>query len=55
MAASERVLFSSKAAIMKFALEKRASGEFCDTGRDYLEDNFRGSIDRFCDIAFARK
>lgn len=39
--------------IKRFALEKRASGEYYDRGNPHLEDNFRGSIDRFCDIAFA--
>ena len=43
----------SKGQIKRFALQKRASGEFFDTRIAHLEDNFRGSIDRFCDIAFA--
>ncbi|MDD5474882.1 MAG: class I SAM-dependent methyltransferase [Syntrophales bacterium] len=43
----------SKADIMEFALRKRNSGEFYDMSLDHLEDNFRGSIGRFCDIAMA--
>ncbi len=39
--------------IKRFALEKRADGEYYDISQPHLEDNFRGSIDRFCDIAFA--
>jgi SAM-dependent methyltransferase len=43
----------SKNKIKRFALQKRASGEFFDAQIPHLEDNFRGSIDRFCDIALA--
>lgn len=43
----------SKSQIKKFALQKRAAGDFYDTANPALEDNFRGSIDRFCDIALA--
>jgi SAM-dependent methyltransferase len=43
----------SRAQIMAFALGKRASGEYYDLDDAVLEDAFRGSIDRFCDIAFA--
>ena len=43
----------SKARIKQFAIERRRKGEYFDTGRENLEDIFRGSIDRFCDIAFA--
>lgn len=39
--------------IKNFAIQKRASGEFYDRSVAHLEDNFRGSIDRFCDIAYA--
>jgi SAM-dependent methyltransferase len=42
----------SKNQIKQFALQKRASGEFYNREDHHLEDNFRGSIDRFCDIAF---
>lgn len=41
----------TKNQLKRFALQKRASGEFFDTQAAHLEDNFRGSIDRFCDIA----
>lgn len=43
----------SKGAILRFALQKRAAGEFYDTRVPELEEGFRGSIDRFCDIALA--
>ena len=43
----------SKAEIMRFALRKRAAAEFYDLRLPQLEDGFRGSIDRFCDIALA--
>lgn len=43
----------SKSQIKQFALEARALGRFYDRGNLLLEDNFLGSIDRFCDIAFA--
>jgi SAM-dependent methyltransferase len=43
----------SKAEIKRFAAAKRASGEYYDRSQHQLEDNFLGSIDRFCDIAFA--
>jgi SAM-dependent methyltransferase len=43
----------SKSGIKKLALQKRARGEFYDTRVPHLEDNFRGSVDRFCAIAFA--
>jgi len=40
----------SKAQVKRFALARRAAGEYYDTARASLEDNFRGSIDRFCEI-----
>ena len=43
----------SKNGIKKFALQKRDDGVFYDRGLTHLEDNFLGSIDRFCDIAAA--
>lgn len=43
----------NKKAIKAFAVDKRETGEYFDTGLANLEDIFRGSIDRFCDIAFA--
>jgi SAM-dependent methyltransferase len=43
----------SKAEIMGLALRRRAAGKFYDLGVPRLEDAFRGSIDRFCDIALA--
>lgn len=43
----------TKAQIKSFALQKRGSNQFYDRGKAHLEDTFRGSIDRFCDIAFA--
>src|SRR5690242_9968896 len=43
----------SKAEIKRFAAQKRASGEYYDRAVHQLEDNFLGSIDRFCDIAVA--
>jgi SAM-dependent methyltransferase len=43
----------SKAEIMRLALRKRAAGELYDLGVPRLEEAFRGSIDRFCDIALA--
>lgn len=43
----------SKNQIKSFALQKRDSGEFFDVRTTHLEDNFRGSIDRFCEIALA--
>lgn len=43
----------SKGAILRFALQKRAAGEFYDTRVPQLEEGFRGSIDRLCDIALA--
>lgn len=42
----------SKSEIKRFAVGKRNSGHFYDTSQAGLEDNFRGSIDRFCDIAY---
>jgi SAM-dependent methyltransferase len=43
----------SKNQIKRFALQKRESGEYFDVRTPHLQDNFCGSIDRFCDIAFA--
>ena len=43
----------SKRQIKHFALEKRANGEYFNRSQAHLEDQFCGSIDRFCDIAFA--
>jgi SAM-dependent methyltransferase len=43
----------TKPEIMRFALAKRAAGEYYDLRTPRLEDAFRGSIDRFCDIAVA--
>lgn len=45
----------SKSQIKQFAVQKRASGEFYDLNVPHLEENFRGSIDRFCEIASAFK
>lgn len=42
----------SKSEIKRFAVEKRNSGLFYDKSQASLEDNFRGSIDRFCEIAY---
>ena len=41
----------SKIEIKRIALAKRARGQFYDRDKEQLEGNFRGSIDRFCDIA----
>ncbi len=43
----------NKKQIKKFAVEKRAAGLFYNINLPNLEDNFLGSIDRFCDIAYA--
>jgi SAM-dependent methyltransferase len=43
----------TKSEIKKFAVQKRDSGQFFDRSAPHLEDNFIGSIDRFCDIAVA--
>jgi SAM-dependent methyltransferase len=43
----------SKREIKRFAIEAYRSGRYFDRRQPHLEDNFRGSIDRFCDIAFA--
>jgi SAM-dependent methyltransferase len=43
----------TKAQIMRLALRKRAAGEYYDLRSPVLDDAFRGSIDRFCDIALA--
>ncbi len=50
---SDHVHNLSKKEIKEFAVRKRAAGEFYNLEVPHLEDNFRGSIDRFCDIAFA--
>ena len=42
----------SKAQIKRFAIERRRAGAYFDIGQPNLEDNFRGSIDRFCEIAY---
>jgi SAM-dependent methyltransferase len=42
----------SKAEIKRFAVEMRRGGQFYDRSQEHLEGNFRGSIDRFCDIAY---
>lgn len=53
-AAGDTVIHNrNKAEIKRFALTKRASGEFYDRSNRTHEDNFAGSIDRFCDIALA--
>jgi len=49
----ESVHHLSKKQIERFAVQKRAAGEFYDRRDNSLEDTFRGSIDRFCDIAVA--
>ncbi|HVT34371.1 MAG TPA: class I SAM-dependent methyltransferase [Nevskiaceae bacterium] len=41
-----------KSGIRRFALQQRAAGAYYDRAQAHLEDNFRGSIDRFCDIAW---
>src|SRR5688572_955259 len=41
----------SKRALLRRALELRESGRLYPLGDAILEDAFRGSIDRFCDIA----
>ena len=41
----------SKRALVRRALELRAAGKLYPLGDADLEDAFRGSIDRFCDIA----
>lgn len=43
----------TKKQIKAFAVQKRAAGLYFNVEVERLEDNFRGSIDRFCDIAFA--
>ena len=43
----------SKDGIRRFALQKRAAGELYDLRHEGFEDTFRGSIDRYCDIALA--
>lgn len=43
----------TKSQIKKFAVEKRNLGAYYDRSIPHLEDNFLGSIDRFCDIALA--
>src|SRR5690242_15714879 len=42
-----------KAGIRKFALQKRAAGQYYDVEARDLDDTFCGSLDRFCDIALA--
>jgi len=42
----------SKAEIKRIAVEKRNQGQFYDRNNEDLEGIFRGSIDRFCDIAY---
>lgn len=42
----------SKTEIKRFAIQKRQAGAYFDIDQANLEDNFRGSIDRFCEIAF---
>jgi len=49
----EAVHTLTKAEIMRVALARRAAGEYYDRNVPHLEDTFRGSIDRFCDIALA--
>lgn len=41
----------TKSGIKRAALEWRNRGAYYDRSQPHLEDNFRGSIDRFCDIA----
>lgn len=43
----------TKSQIKKFAVQKRAAGQFFNIEEQDLDDTFRGSIDRFCDIALA--
>lgn len=42
----------NKRAIFHRALSLRAAGDLYSVGDDELDELFRGSIDRFCDIAF---
>ncbi len=42
----------SKAEIKRFAVQKRDEGAYYDRSIPHQEDNFHGSIDRFCDIAW---
>ena len=43
----------TKSQIKRFALARRAAGDYYDIQNEELEDTFQGSIDRFCDIAVA--
>ena len=43
----------TKSQIKKFAVQKRTAGQFFNIEEQDLDDTFRGSIDRFCDIALA--
>lgn len=43
----------TKSQIKTFAIQKRSAGKLFDRNIARLEDNFLGSIDRFCDIAHA--
>lgn len=42
----------SKAAIFSRALEFRAAGRLFPPGQPHYDDIFKGSVDRFCEIAF---
>lgn len=42
----------TKTQIKKFAVQKRAAGQFYKIEAQDLDDTFCGSIDRFCEIAF---
>jgi SAM-dependent methyltransferase len=42
-----------KKEIFDFAVRERAAGRYYDTGQPQLEEDFHGSLDRFCDIAIA--
>jgi len=43
----------SKAQIFDLAVRARAAGTYYDTKQPALEEDFHGSLDRFCDIALA--
>ena len=43
----------TKTQIKRFAVQKWKAGEYFNVNDPQLEDTFRGSIDRFCDIAMA--
>ncbi|HTP40920.1 MAG TPA: methyltransferase domain-containing protein [Nitrospiria bacterium] len=43
----------TKTQIKRFAVQQRNAGEYYNVNDPQLEDTFRGSIDRYCDIATA--